>query len=61
MRRKQTEFRNITHSNRLDLVAQLAEHWTSKPNVASSIPTVVRQVFQLGYTLRVTPQTHSTP
>ena len=57
-------FRNITHSNQLDLVAQLAEHWTSKPKVAGSIPTVVRQIFQIalcGYTLRVTPQTHFTP
>ena len=37
----------ITHSNRLGLVAQLAEHWTSKPKIAPSIPTVVRQIFQL--------------
>ncbi len=54
----------ITRSNRLDLVVQFAEHWTSKPKVAGSIPTVVRQIFQLarcGYTLRITPQTHSTP
>ena len=45
----------------LDLVAQLVEHWTSKPKVAGSIPTVVRLIFQLawcGYTLRVT--THYT-
>ena len=51
------------YHTRLDLVAQLAEHWTSKPKIAGLIPTVVRQIFQLarcGYTLRVTPQTHST-
>ena len=32
-----------------------------KPKVAGSIPTVVRQIFQLarcGYILRITPQTH---
>ncbi len=29
---------NITHSNRLDLVAQLAEHWTSKTKGRGSIP-----------------------
>ena len=52
----------FTHSNRLDLVAQLAEHWTSKPKVAGSIPTVVRQIFQLarcGYTaisIKVVPE-----
>ncbi len=40
-------FRNITHSNPLDLVAQLAEHWTSKPKVAGSILTVVRLNFRL--------------
>ena len=41
-------------------VAQLAEHWSSIPNVAGSIPTVVRQTFQLarcGCTLRVTSET----
>ncbi len=41
--------RNIKHSNRLDLVAQLVEHWTSKPKVAGSIPTVVRLFFQLAW------------
>ena len=46
-RRNQTEFRNITHLNRLDLVVQLAEHWTSKPKVAGSIPTVVSRLFSL--------------
>ena len=59
-RRNQTQFRNITNSNRLDHVAQLAEHWTSLPKVADSIPTVVKQTFQLarcGCTLRVTSQT----
>ena len=50
------------NSNRLDLVAQLAEycHWTNIPKVAGSIPTVVRQTFQLarlGCTLKVTSQT----
>ena len=35
------------NTNRLDLVAQLVEHWTSKPKVAGSIPTVVKLVFQL--------------
>ena len=44
-----SEFRNIKHSNRLDLVAQLVEHWTSKPKVAGSIPTVVRLIFQLAW------------
>ncbi len=43
------KFRNIKHSNRLDLVAQLVEHWTSKPKVAGSIPTVVRLIFQLAW------------
>ena len=42
-------------------VAQLAEHWTSIPKVAGSIPTVAKQLtFQLarcGCTLRVTSQT----
>ena len=33
--------------NRLDRVAQLAEHWTSIPKVAGSIPTVAKQTFQL--------------
>ena len=52
-------------------VAQLAEHWTSIPKVAGSIPTVAKQAFQLarcGCTLRVTsnichhihPSTHNT-
>ena len=40
-------FRNITHSNRLDLVAQLAEHWTSKPKVMSLIPAMVGKIFSL--------------
>ena len=38
-------------------LAQLVEHWTSISKVAGSIPTVVRQTFQLarcGCTLRVT-------
>ena len=33
----------------LDLVAQLVEHWTGKPKVAGSIPTVVRLIFQLAW------------
>ena len=37
---------DITHSNRPDRVAQLAEHWASIPNVVGSIPTVVRHIFQ---------------
>ena len=41
-----------THSNRLGLVAQLADHWTSIPKVAGSIPTIVREPAQ--YTLKVT-------
>ena len=59
-RRNYTQFRNITYSNRFDLVAQLAERWTSIPKVAGSIPTVVRPTFQparCGYTLRVTSET----
>ena len=48
-------------NNRLDLVAQLVEHWTSIPMVAGSIPTVVRQTFQVARCescpLRVTSQT----
>ena len=35
----------ITHSNQLDLVAQLAEHWTSKPKVAGSIPPRSSRMF----------------
>ncbi len=34
-------------SNRLDLVAQLVEHWTGKPWVVGSIPTVVKQFLSL--------------
>ena len=37
----------IANSNRLDLLAQLAEHWSSKPKVAGSIPTVVKLNFRL--------------
>jgi hypothetical protein len=39
-------------------------YWTSIPKVVGSIPTVVRQTFQLarcGCTLRVTPQTSYSP
>ena len=45
---------------RLDFIAQLGKHWTSKPKVAGPIPTVALQIFQLarcGYTLTVTPET----
>ena len=31
----------------LDLVAQLVEHWTSKPKVRGLIPTVIELIFQL--------------
>ena len=42
------QFRNITYSNRLDLVAQLEEHWTSKPKVTVRFPPhVVKQTFEL--------------
>ena len=44
----------------IGLIAELAEHWTSIPKVAGSIPTVVRLTFQsarCGYTLRVTSKT----
>ena len=37
----------ILESNRLDLVAQLVVLWASIPKVTGSIPTVVRQTFQL--------------
>ena len=53
-------FENITYSNRPHSVAQLARHSASIPKVVSSIPTVVRHIFQLaqcGYRLRLTPQT----
>ena len=49
-----------TRTHLIGLVAQLAEHWTSIPKVAGSIPTVVRLTFQpawCGYTLRVTSKT----
>ena len=48
---------DISELNRLDHVAQLAEHWTSIPKVAGSFPTVAKLTFQLarcGCTLRVT-------
>ena len=57
---RRTQFRNIINSNRLDRVAQLADHSTSIPEVAGSIPTVAKLTFQLarcGCTLRVTSQT----
>ena len=41
----------------IDLVAQLAEHWTNIPKVAGSIPTVVKLKFQPArceYTFRLT-------
>ena len=63
-RNQTTHFRNLTHSNRPDPVAQLAEHWASISKVVGSIPTVVRHIFQLvrcGYKVRVTPQTSFVP
>ena len=52
------ELRNITHLNRLHPVAQLVEHWISKPKIAGSIPTAVKPLFSLPGvdvdTLRVT-------
>ena len=33
--------------DRFDLVAQFVKLWTSKPNVAGLIPTVVKQFFRL--------------
>ena len=32
---------------RLDLIVQLLQHWTSKPKVAGSIPTAVKQNVRL--------------
>ena len=55
---------HAAESNRLGLVAQLAEHWISIPKVAGSIPTVVRLTVQparCGYTLRVTSKTLYSP
>ena len=55
---------SYTRLLRLGLVAQLAEHWTSIPKVAGSIPTVVRLTFQparCGYALRVTSKTLYSP
>ncbi|CAB4035835.1 AMP deaminase 2 isoform X2, partial [Paramuricea clavata] len=55
---------NMMESNPRDLWAQLVEHWTSIPKVAGSIPTMVKQTFQLaggGCTLRVTSQTSYSP
>ena len=54
------ELDSVPKYQQLDHVAQLAEHWTSIPKVACSIPTVAKQTFQLarcGCILRVTPQT----
>ena len=51
-----------TRTDLTTYTAQLIEHWTSIPKVVGSIPTVVRQTFQLarcGCTLRVTSQTSS--
>ena len=39
--------KNITYLNCLDRVAQLEEHWTSKPQVAGLVPTAVELIFQL--------------
>ena len=53
----QIQLRNITHLNRLDLVAQLVEHWSSEPNRGSN-STVVMQFFSLTVveTLRITSE-----
>ena len=51
---------NITYSNRPNRVAHLVEHWVSIHKRVGSIPTVVRNTFQLalcGYKLKVKPQT----
>ncbi len=44
---EETTLSSEISDTRLDLVAQLVERWTSKPKVAGSIPTVVRQIFTL--------------
>jgi hypothetical protein len=49
-----------TYSYRLDLVAQLVEHWTSIIKVAGSITTVIRQTYQLSR-CGCTPQTSYSP
>ena len=57
---KQLSIITVTISSLTDRVAQLAEHWTSIPKVAGSIPTVAKKTFQFarcGCTLRVTSQT----
>ncbi len=41
----------------LDLVAQLAEHWTSKPKIAGSILTAVKQFF-INHLSSARPQAH---
>ena len=54
----------LSYEVRVDLVAQLAEHWTSISKVAGSIPTVIGKTFQLarcGCTVRVTSQTSYSP
>ncbi len=37
----------LYHENEVNFIAQLAEHWTSKPKVAGSFPTVVKQNVRL--------------
>ena len=54
--------RNITYSNRLDRVAQLAEHWASIPKVVGSILTgIFFKPARCGYALRVTSQASYSP
>ena len=44
-----TAHTNINYSKQLDLVAQSVVHWRSKPKVAGSILTAVKQTFQLAW------------
>ena len=46
-----TRFSSEVSHNRtiLDLVAQLEEHWTSKPKVTGLISTVIKLIFQLAW------------
>ena len=41
------ELDSVPKYHQLELVVQLVEHWTSIPKLAGSVPTVVRQTFQL--------------
>ena len=63
----QKSFKSLSDHDRNQInIAQLVEHWTSKPKVAGSIPTtVIRQTFQLAhceYTLsNITNALYTTP